>query len=134
MKKIILLFSFAAAVWSCSDNKSEQKPETSVTPAAEKKEEPAPDLSTNPDYKKGLSLVANSDCFTCHKPTEKHVGPAYAEVAKKYAGQAEMIDTLAGRIIKGSVGHWGQVPMTAHPNLSLDDARAMVKYVMTLNQ
>ena len=125
MRKFIVLFLLAAMVESCSDNKP-----VTATP----KKETTPDLSSNPDYKKGLDLVAKSDCFTCHKPAEAFVGPAYTAVAQKYAGQPEITDTLAQRIIKGSSGHWGQTPMTAHENLSMDDARAMVKYVLSLNQ
>ena len=133
MKKTIVLFSIIAFIWSCGNNEKkpatgEDKPATGETKAA-----PA-DPTQHPDYQKGFDLVAKSDCFTCHKTSEKHVGPAYAEVAKKYAGQPEIIDTLAQRVIKGSVGHWGQVPMTPHANLSEEDARAMLKFVMTLNQ
>ena len=86
----------------------------------------------NPDYSKGLSLVAKSDCFTCHKVNEKLIGPAYQAVADKYTATDEVIDSLAQTVIKGSVGKWGSVPMTAHPQLAADDAKAMVKYIMTL--
>jgi len=126
MKKLVFLCFAAAVIWSCGNG--ENKPATAENKTAQA------DPTNHPDYKKGFDLVAKSDCFTCHKTNEKLVGPAYADVAKKYAGQPAMIDTLAQRIINGSVGHWGQVPMTPHPGLSVDDARAMVKFVMTLNQ
>ena len=126
MKKVLFLFFVTGLVWSCSNNDSK--------PAGQENKTTQADPTTHPDYQKGFDLVAKNDCLSCHKTSEKLVGPAYADVAKKYAGQTEMVDTLAQRIIKGSVGHWGQVPMTPHPNLSEDDARAMVKFVMTLNQ
>ncbi|RYZ27185.1 MAG: c-type cytochrome [Chitinophagaceae bacterium] len=126
MKNIVFLCFVTALVWSCGNG--ENKPTEGENKTTQT------DPTKHRDYKKGFDLVAKSDCFTCHSMNDKVVGPAYAEVAKKYAGQTEMVDTLAQRIINGSIGHWGQVQMTAHPNLSLEDARAMVKYVMTLNQ
>ncbi len=126
MKKLFVLFSIIACTWSCGNNENK--------PAEGENKTSQGDPTKHPDYQKGFNLVAKSDCFTCHNTNEKLVGPPYAEVAKKYAGQPEMVDTLAYRIIKGSIGHWGQVQMTPHPNLSEDDARAMVKFVMTLNQ
>lgn len=93
------------------------------------------DLSANPDYQKGLALVAKSDCLTCHKVNEASTGPAYKEVAAKYPNAADTtIDRLANTIIKGGSGSWGSIPMTPHPNISVEDARQMVKYVLLLNQ
>jgi cytochrome c len=105
------------------DNKAE-------APAAEKKES----LSDNPDYKKGLELVAKSDCLTCHKVSEASTGPAYKDVAARYANAADTtIERIANHIIKGGSGQWGAIPMTPHPAVSVDDAKAMVKYVLLLN-
>lgn len=84
------------------------------------------------DIEKGLKLVANSDCLTCHKINEKVIGPAYKEVAKKYASTPANIKMLAGKIIKGGSGNWGGIPMTAHASLSQGDAELMVKYVLSL--
>ncbi len=124
MKKTIVVLSIMAAIASCGSN--ETKPA-----AAENK--PA-DITQNPDYQKGLALIGKSDCLTCHKVAEASTGPSYTDVAKKYAGQPGIEDSLAQRIIKGSSGFWGTVPMTPHPQLSPDDAKAMAKYVLTLNQ
>ncbi|HMP94791.1 MAG TPA: c-type cytochrome, partial [Phnomibacter sp.] len=89
----------------------------------------------NPDYKKGVAWVAQSDCVTCHKVNEASTGPSYADVAAKYAGaNDETIEKLANTIINGGSGNWGAVPMTAHADLSLDDAKAMVKYVLLLKK
>ena len=85
-------------------------------------------------YQKGLSLVANSDCLTCHKIDEKQTGPSYRDIAKKYAGAPnDVITALAGTIINGGSGNWGNVPMTPHPSLSQDDAETMVRYILELN-
>jgi cytochrome c len=64
---------------------------------------------------------------------EKVNGPAYREVANKYANSPDTIVAyLAGKVIKGGTGTWGSVFMTPHPALSQEDAEAMVKYVLLL--
>ncbi len=106
----------------------------------EKKDAAAPattasnDLSSNPDYVKGLELIGKSDCLTCHKVSDKLIGPSYKEVAAKYENTEENITMLSGKIIKGGQGVWGTVPMTAHPTVTEDDAKAMVKYILLLKK
>ena len=80
----------------------------------------------------GAKLIAGSTCLGCHKEKEKLVGPAYTAVAAKYPATEANIAMLAGRIIQGGKGHWGEVPMTPHPGLSVDDAREMTKYILSL--
>ena len=126
---IISMFFLA----SCGSNDTKQNSTasttdtTSATPAA-----PANDLSSNPDYQKGLALVAKSNCLTCHKINEKLIGPAYKDVANKYAGNDTALNYLAHKVIAGGKGVWGEVAMTPHPELSLDDAKQMVKYILLL--
>jgi cytochrome c len=108
-------------------------------PAEEKKEETAApavkDITQNPDYQKGLDLIAKSDCFTCHSVTDKISGPAYQDVANKYATAGDTIVAhLAGKIISGGSGVWGEIPMIPHASLSKEDAEAMVKYVLLLKK
>ena len=125
MKKISIALFALLLVGACSSG-------------GDKKEEaPAPassgsSLSSNPDYQKGLELIAKSDCLTCHKVGEKLIGPSYKEVAAKYESNDENIALLAGKIIKGGQGVWGQIPMTAHPQVSEADAKQMVKYILLL--
>jgi cytochrome c len=126
MKKTIATLSLAALLFACGGS-NEQKP------AEPKPETAANDLSKNPDYQKGLQLIAGTDCLTCHKIDEKLNGPSYRDVANKYAGMGDTVVTrLATTIIKGSKGVWGDVAMTAHPGLSQADAEAMVKYILLL--
>ena len=133
MKKTFILLAMAAVMASCgnSENKTEGAGTGENTGAGTTASE---DVSQHPDYKKGLALIGQSDCLTCHKVSEKVVGPSYQEVANRYAGQPGIEDTLAGKIINGGMGNWGQVPMTAHPDLSKEDAVAMVKYILLLKQ
>lgn len=136
MKKIILsaviLATMAAA---CGGNDSEKKTEGESTTSEQPAAAPATDNSSNPDYQKGLALVGQNQCMTCHKINEKLTGPAYSDVAKKYAGADDAtITKLAKKVISGGSGVWGDVPMTPHPNVSEADAKAMVKYILLLNK
>lgn len=81
---------------------------------------------------KGAALIEQKDCKTCHKVDMKLVGPAYKDVAAKYEATEANIDTLAHKVIAGGSGHWGEVAMTPHPDLSQDDAKEMVKYILSL--
>ncbi|MCC6723426.1 MAG: c-type cytochrome [Saprospiraceae bacterium] len=131
MKKILILLAVAAMYAACSSNES--APATDTEASAEKpKSMVAEDITTNPDYMKGKELIAKNDCLTCHKDHEKLVGPAYKDVAAKYASDPNAIEGLAEKVMKGGTGVWGQVPMAAHPNLSKEDAVALVKYIMLI--
>jgi cytochrome c len=78
----------------------------------------------------GAQLIAKNDCLSCHKEHDKLVGPSYAAVAEKY--KSEDINKLADKIIKGGAGSFGDIPMSPHPSLSADDAKEMVKYILTV--
>ncbi|MDB5017733.1 MAG: cyt, partial [Mucilaginibacter sp.] len=40
----------------------------------------------------------------------------------------------ANKVIKGGKGHWGDIAMTPHATLSVNDAKEMVKYVLSLKK
>lgn len=86
----------------------------------------------NADIKKGEMLISKSDCFACHKVQDKLLGPSYKEVANKYEKTKSNIDYLVNKVKNGGSGVWGQIPMSPHPALSDDDARAMILYVLSL--
>jgi len=123
MKKTFVIIASLAMLASCGggEKKGESKTETSST-----------DITKNPDYQKGIAVVAKSDCLTCHKIDEKNVGPAWRDVANKYAGQDTAVKYLAQKIISGGAGVWGQVPMAAHPMFTQDEAESVAKYVLLL--
>jgi cytochrome c len=83
--------------------------------------------------KQGQALVDASDCKTCHHATNKIVGPSHMDVAKKYEFTQANVALLAGKIMKGGSGVWGEIPMTAHPDLSQADAEKMAMYVLSLD-
>lgn len=76
------------------------------------------------------AMMKKSDCFTCHSVAKKIVGPAYKDVAKKYRGKAGSVEMLVAKVKKGGSGHWGVIPMAAHPNLSDVQIKAMVEWVL----
>lgn len=80
---------------------------------------------------KGLSLIEASDCKSCHTPDKKSIGPSYADISKKYAGDSKAAELLSKKVISGGAGVWGQVPMSAHPQLTETDALEMVKYILS---
>jgi cytochrome c len=63
---------------------------------------------------------------------KKLVGPAYKDVAAKYAGQKDAEAKLAEKVKKGGSGVWGQVPMPPNAHVKDADIAAMVKYILTL--
>ncbi|MFY7651776.1 MAG: c-type cytochrome [Chitinophagaceae bacterium] len=89
-------------------------------------------LQKNPVYKEGVELVAKSDCLTCHKVDEVILGPSYREVANRYENTPENIEMLTQKIIEGGKGNWGEVPMSAHPQLLPSEAKKMVQYILLL--
>ncbi len=113
---------------ACSSNTgSTTGKDSSATPAPA-----ANDITANPDYQKGLDLIGKNDCLTCHKISEKLIGPPYQDVADKYAGMDTAVTHLAKKIISGGSGVWGTAAMTPHVNLSQADAEQMAKYVLLL--
>jgi len=130
MKKVLGTMAAVILLAACGGSETKKTEETAAAPAATASN----DLSSNPDYTKGLALVAGSDCLTCHKTSEKNIGPAYKEVAAKYENTEENVTMLATKVIKGGSGVWGAVPMTPHPQISQEDAEAMIKYVLLLKK
>lgn len=82
----------------------------------------------------GMEMFGNLDCTTCHRIDGKQIGPSYRLVSAKYAVTQENIDRLAKKIISGGSGNWGEIPMTPHPSLSLESARTLVKFVLSVKR
>jgi len=131
MKRILFVLTVTGLMVSCGGGDKKEGGEKKDEQVTEKKD----DVSSNPDYQNGLALIAKSDCLTCHKVDEKLIGPSYRDVANKYAGTSDTIVThLAGKIISGGSGVWGEVLMTPHAAITKEDAETMVKYIMLLKK
>ena len=77
-----------------------------------------------------LALATSKNCMACHAVDKKLVGPAYKEVAAKYAGQKDAVDKLAAKIVKGGSGVWGPVPMPANAQVNDAEAKKLAAWVL----
>ena len=80
----------------------------------------------------GLRRMKGSDCFNCHAVDQKRVGPPLLEIANKYRGIEGALDASIQRVLKGSTGVWGKIPMIPHSQHSAEDVREMVSYIFRL--
>ncbi len=77
-------------------------------------------------------LAKAKNCMACHALDKKLVGPAYKDVAAKYASDKDAPARLAKKIREGGVGVWGQIPMPANPQVSEAEAATLAKWVLTV--
>lgn len=77
------------------------------------------------------ALAQKKNCMACHAVEKKVVGPAYKDVAKKYAGK-DMEAKLAAKVKQGGSGVWGAIPMPANPQVSDAEAKQLVTWVLSL--
>ena len=122
MKKYLGLCLIGAFLVACGGDQKTQESETETSTS----------VASESSELKGKQLIEASDCLSCHKEQEKLIGPSYVAVAEKYENTAENVTKLAGKVISGGMGVWGEVPMTAHPQINQQDAEEMVKYILTL--
>jgi cytochrome c len=79
------------------------------------------------------ALAKKHMCTTCHAiKGAKTIGPTYADVAKKYAGQKDAEAKLADKVKKGGQGVWGQVPMPPNGAVPDADVKTLVKWVLSV--
>jgi cytochrome c len=78
------------------------------------------------------ALATAKNCMACHAVDKKLVGPAYKDVASKYAGQKDAVDKLAVKIMKGGAGVWGPVPMPANTQVNEAEAKKLAAWVLSL--
>jgi cytochrome c len=155
MKKVLIALTIAAACYACGGGEAtkESTPVSNnegngnssigggdsgsaanTTPATET---PASTPSTTvaaASGKDGKALIEASDCRTCHKDDAKLIGPSYQDVAKKYENNEKNVKMLADKVLKGGSGVWGEIPMAGHPNVSEEDAKAMVTYILSMKK
>lgn len=84
--------------------------------------------SAAPAAKSAITLIQQHSCTACHAVDSKLVGPAFQEVAKKYAGRPDAAAYLAGKITSGGTGVWGTVPMPPQ-NLPPEDLNAIARWL-----
>lgn len=77
------------------------------------------------------ALATAKNCMACHAIDHKVVGPAFKDVAKKYAGDKGAADKLAAKVMKGGGGVWGPVPMPANTQVNEAEAKKLVAWVLS---
>lgn len=82
----------------------------------------------------GMTLMKQSDCFNCHAIDKKIVGPTLLEIADRYRGQKGAMDLSADRVLKGSAGVWGEIPMLPHPQHTKDEIHMMMEWIFSLEK
>ena len=77
-----------------------------------------------------LEMAKKNACMACHAVDKKLVGPAYQDIARKYAGQGDAEAALVKSIKAGGSGKWGPIPMPAQAALSDADANILAAWVL----
>jgi cytochrome c len=81
-------------------------------------------------------LAKSKNCMSCHSATKRSVGPAFKDIAAKYAGQSAAVEQLTQKVLKGGSGSWGAMVMPpmkyANPAVSEADARTLVQWILTI--
>lgn len=75
-------------------------------------------------------LAKAKNCMACHAVANKLVGPAFKDVAAKYAGQKDAEDKLVAKVMKGGSGVWGAIPMPANPQVTEAETHTLVKWIL----
>lgn len=88
-------------------------------------------LSSAPAFA-SADLAKAKNCLACHQEAKKVIGPAYKEVAAKYAGDDGAVATLVEKVQKGGVGVWGKVPMPPNPQVNAEEAKTLVEWILSL--
>ena len=78
-----------------------------------------------------MQLATAKNCMACHAVEKKLVGPSYKDVAAKYAGQPDAVEKLTTKVMKGGSGVWGPIPMPANAQVSADEAKKLVTWILT---
>jgi cytochrome c len=77
------------------------------------------------------TMIARSDCKSCHHVDAVGVGPSFTKIMQRYKGRSDAPEYLAGKILKGSAGVWGkEAAMPAHPDMHAADVRAIANYIL----
>ncbi|MDD2546028.1 MAG: c-type cytochrome [Burkholderiaceae bacterium] len=84
-----------------------------------------------PDLAAAVEIAKGTGCYSCHAAAEKIVGPSFAAIAEKYAGDKEAVASLAQSIQMGSKGKWGRAAMPAHSSLSAQDLKLLARWVLS---
>jgi len=77
------------------------------------------------------ALFKKENCSACHAENTKLVGPSMADIAKKYEGQNGALDKLMAKVKAGGAGVWGSIPMPPQSQLSDEDRKTLVSWMLS---
>ena len=80
----------------------------------------------------GLKLVEKYNCQQYHTIDRTHGGPSFSAIAKRYASDPNARNEVAARILNGSTGAWGPLPMPPVA-VSKEDLRPLVDWILSLD-
>ena len=90
------------------------------------------DLLESTRFLLGKRLVEKGTCMACHQTDTPSVGPSFQDISEKYAETDDAAGTLAGKVIQGGVGIWGETAMPAHPDLTPEEVSKMIDYILSV--
>ncbi len=79
-----------------------------------------------------IELARAKECMLCHALEGKLIGPAFKEIAGRYASRNDMEDRLTKKVMQGGGGAWGNYRMPANTGVSEAEAHTLVKWVLEL--
>jgi len=88
-------------------------------------------LTAAPSRADAKALLAANNCLACHAIDMKIVGPAFRDVAAKYASKANAATLVARNIRDGGSNKWGPVSMPAFGHLSEAETDVLAHYVLS---
>ena len=89
-------------------------------------------MASADDQTAAMALAQKNACLSCHGVDKKIVGPAYKDVAKKYAGDKGAHAKLVTKVKAGGKGVWGEIPMPPNPQVSAADLDKIVTWILSL--
>jgi len=87
-------------------------------------------VKTAQDDAPGLGVIRTSNCLNCHGFNSKSIGPSFFEISKRYPATRANTDTLIRNIKNGSANIWGKEKMPSHPELTIDEIKSTVLWIL----
>jgi cytochrome c len=78
----------------------------------------------------GIAIMRTSNCFNCHNFNGKSIGPSFYEIGKRYPATKSTVDSLVKHIKDGSSGIWAKEKMPTHPELTNDEIKSTVLWIL----
>lgn len=82
------------------------------------------------DAQASADLAKAKACLACHAMDRKLVGPAFRDVAQRYAKTPNAEALVAKSIQNGGGGKWGPVPMPAQKTISDKEAQDLARWIL----